>query len=207
MTVTNTAQMQIIVAAPSPADGIVGYSSNALQIGLMIGIAITVSACAIDANYPLSIFYRTRHPRMVTLLAPRLAVSLVATLVAFTLGLLAAWYETAVLIGAVDLDGLGRVWIAGFFTVTAYLAIAFLLTCFLRSVGTATTVAILLVLLSSILTTWPSVVPWTPVAFSDHLGVYEGAITLWKPAIASTAIALIAIVVGMVRSQRRQFTR
>lgn len=206
---TNTSQMQIIVAAPLPVDGIVGYTSNALQIGLMIGIAVTISACAIDANYALSIFYRTRHPRMATLLIPRLAVSLAATLVAFTLGLLAAWYETAVLIGKVDLGGLGRVWIAGILNITTYIAIAFLLTSFLRSVGTATTIAIVLVLLSSILTTWPAIVQWSPVAFTDHMHIYaaDGDVNLWKPAIASIAITLVAIVVGLLRSQQRQLTR
>lgn len=206
---TNTSQMQIIVAAPMPADGIIGYASNALQIGLMIGIAVTVSACAIDANYALSIFYRTRHPRMATLLIPRLVASLAATIVAFTLGMLAAWYETAVLIGSVDLGGLGRIWISGALNMTTYIAIAFLLTCFLRSVGMATTIAIVLILASSILTTWPSIVRWSPVAFTDLTRIYaaDGGVNLWKPAFASMAIALIAVLVGLVHSQRRQLTR
>ncbi len=197
-TSTNNSQIQIIVAAPNPIDGIVGYTSNALQIGLMIGIAVTVSACAIDANYALSIFYRTRHPRMVTLLIPRLTVSVAATWVAYTLGLLAAWYETAVLIGPVDLGGLGRVWIAGLLNMTAYIAIAFLLTSFLRSIGTVITIAIVLVLASSILTGWPSVVAWSPVAFIDQMRIYEADVNLWKPAIASIVIAVFAIVVGCI---------
>ncbi len=118
----------------------------------VLSSAVVVSVCAINANYARSIFYyRTRHPRMPTLLIPRLAVSLTATLVAFTLGLLAAWYETAILIANVDIGSLGRVWIVGVLNMTTYIAIGFLLTCFLRSVGTATT--IVLVLASSILTT------------------------------------------------------
>ena len=206
---TNNSQMQITVAAPLPVDGIVGYASNALQIGLMIGIAVTVSACAVDANFALAIFYRTRHPRMATLLIPRLVVSLAAIFVAFTLGLLAAWYETVVLIGAVDLGGLGRIWISGILNMTTYIAITFLLTCFLRSVGASTTIAIVLVLASSILTTWPSIVRWSPVAFTDLTRIYaaDGGVNLWKPAFASMAIALIAVAVGLVHSQRRQLTR
>jgi len=86
--------------------------------------------------------------------------------------LLAAWYETAVLIGKVDLGGLGRVWITGLLNLTTFITIAFLLTCFLRSIGIATTIAIVLVLASSILKTWPSVARWSPVAFSDQARIY-----------------------------------
>lgn len=204
---SNTSQMQIIVAAPQPVDGIVGYTSNALQIGLMVGIAIMVAACAIDANYALSVYYRTRHPRMVSLLIPRFAASLMATLVAFTLGLLAAWYETAALIGTVDLGGLWRVWLTGVLYISAFLSLAFLLTGVLRSVGVATTVAILLVLISSILTTWPSIARWPPVAFGDQKSIYMGDASLWRPALASLAISLVAVAVGVYRSQHRQLTR
>jgi len=204
---SNTSQMQIIVAAPQPVDGVVGYTGNALQIGLMIGIAVTVSACAIDANYALAIFYRTRERRMSKLLVPRFVVSLGATLVAFTLGLAAAWYETAVLIGAVDPGGLWRVWVTGVLYTSAFLSLAFLLTGFLRSVGVATTVAIVLVLVSSILTTWPSIVRWSPVAFGDQKSIYMGDASLWRPALASLAISLVAVAVGLYRGQHRQLTR
>ncbi len=204
---TNNAQVQVIIADPVPADGMVGYMGSAMQIGLMAGLAMLVSACAIDASYQLAIFYRTRRADLWTLLVPRLTVSLVTMTAGFVLGMAAAWYETAVLIGAPSAAGVLRLVVAGFFYQLAFGGLAFLLTAILRRVGPATAIAIVLVLLSSILTAWPSIARWSPVGLTDHAGIYVGAVDLRTAVAASLAIAAVAIGAGMAIAQRRQLDR
>jgi len=203
----NSGQMQITVAMPVPADGMVSYVNNALQIGLMVGLAMLVSACAIDASYPLAIFYRTRRRDLWTLLAPRLAVSLAAMTLGFTVGMVAAWYETAVLIGTPSGAGVLRLWIAGACYQVAFGALAFLLTGILRSVGMTTAIAIVLVLVSAILATWPDIARWSPVGLTDYAGIYAGT-TGMLPAIGiSLAMSAVAIVAGTITVQRRDLGR
>lgn len=200
-------QMQITVATPVPADGMVSYVNNALQIGLMVGLAMLVSACALDASYPLAIFYRTRRRDLWTLLAPRLAVSLAAMTLGFTVGMAAAWYETAVLIGTPSGAGVLRLWIAGTCYQVAFGALAFLLTSIVRSVGMTTAIAIVLVLVSSILATWPDIARWSPVGLTDYTGIYAGT-TSMLPAIGiSLAASAVAIVAGTIIVQRRDLGR
>ena len=203
----NSGQMQIVVATPVPADGMVGYTNNALQIGLMVGLAMLVSACAIDASYPLAIFYRTRRRDLWTLLAPRLAVSLATMTLGFTLGMAAAWYETAVLIGTPSFAGVSRLWIAGCCYQIAFGALAFLLTGILRSVGMTTAIAIVLVLVSSILATWPTIARWSPVGLADYPGIYAGTAAMLSAILVSLVIAVLAVVAGMVSVQRRDLGR
>jgi ABC-2 type transport system permease protein len=204
---TNSSQIRITVAEPVPADGMVGYMGSAMQIGLLVGLAMLVSACAIDASYPLAIFYRTRRRDLWTLLVPRVTVSLATMTFGFALGMAAAWYETAVLIGTPSFAGTMRLLAAGFCYQLAFGGVAFLLTAILRSVGTTTAIAIVLVLVSSVLTTWPSVARWSPVGLTDYAGIYAGTTGLRTAIVASLVIAAVAIGAGMTIAQRRQLTR
>lgn len=204
---TNTAQIQVTVADPVPADGIVSYLGSAMQIGLMVGLALLVSACAIDASYQLAIFYRTRRADLWTLLMPRLAVSLLTMTGGFTLGLLAAWYETTVLIGTPTVSGLLRLLGAGICYQLAFGGVAFLLVAILRSVGTTTAIAIVLVLLSSILTTWPEIARWSPVGLTDYAGIYAGTTGIGPAILAAFGVAALTIGCGMAIAQRRTLER
>ncbi|MGC4108117.1 MAG: hypothetical protein QM753_17475 [Thermomicrobiales bacterium] len=203
----NTDQMQVTVADPVPADGMVGYLGSAMQIGLMVGLAMLVSACAIDASYSLAIFSRTRRKDIWTLLVPRLTIALATMTAAFTLGMAAAWYETTVLIGAPSPAGMMRLWIAGACYQLAFGALAFLLTGIVRSVGTTTAIAIVAVLLSSILTTWPAIARWSPVGLTDYPGIYRGTTGMLPSIAASLIVTVIATIAGMVVVQRRDLTR
>jgi len=204
---TNSAQIHVTVAEPIPADGMIGYMGSAMQIGLMVGLAMLVSACAIDASYQLAIFYRTRRADLWTLLVPRLTVSLITMTAGFALGMAAAWYETMVLIGTPSGAGVLRLLAAGFCYQLAFGGVAFLLTAILRSVGNTTAIAIVLVLLSSILTTWPSVARWSPVGLTDYASVYAGTTGLGTAIVASLVIAAVAIGAGTTIAQHRQLER
>ena len=94
--------VQVILAHPTPKDGIANYISQISQIsqtGLVVVIVITAGALTFDARRGLSTFLRTRTTSMWQLIAPRFTVNAVAAGAAYTLGTLAAWYETALLLG------------------------------------------------------------------------------------------------------------
>jgi ABC-2 type transport system permease protein len=87
---------------PVPADGIIQYVNNAVQVGTLVTIIVAAGALAFDSIAEMGVFLRTRVGSVWRILAPRLAVSFLAASAAFVLGALAAWYETIVLLGALD---------------------------------------------------------------------------------------------------------
>ena len=133
---------------PVPADGIAQFTANANQIGLLVAVVVAAGALVIDAIPEMSIFLRTRVAEVGRLLAPRLLVSLIAVAAAFLIGLLGAWYETAVLLGGLPVGAMA----AGALMTILYLAFVVALTAAVGSrlgsvLGTvATTVVVLLVL-------------------------------------------------------------
>ena len=95
-------EIQVTVPDPVPADGMVQFSANAQQIGLLVVVVVAARALALDAVPEMSVFLRTRVRRVASLLAPRYLVATAAAAAAFVLGTLAAWYETAVLLGGLS---------------------------------------------------------------------------------------------------------
>lgn len=87
---------------PVPADGMVQYIGNAIQVGTLVAVIVAAGSLAFDAVPEMGVFLRTRVPSVSRILLPRLVVPFVAIAAGFVLGVLAAWYETAVLLGALD---------------------------------------------------------------------------------------------------------
>jgi ABC-2 type transport system permease protein len=92
--------VQVIIAHPTPQDGITNYISQISQTGLIVVVVIAASALTFDARRGLSTFLRARATSMWQLIAPRFTVNAAAAVTAYTLGTLAAWYETALLLGS-----------------------------------------------------------------------------------------------------------
>jgi ABC-2 type transport system permease protein len=94
--------VEIKVPDPVPPDGMAEYVSNAMQIGIVVTVVVAAGALAVDTLPEMGAFLRTRVPSAWRLLAPRLIVTFAATATAFTLGTLAAWYETWALLGGLE---------------------------------------------------------------------------------------------------------
>ena len=84
---------------PRPADGIAQFVGNASQIGLLVVVLVASSALAFDARREMAVFLRTRVDNVRHIVVPAYAVNAAAAGAALTIGALAAWYETAVLLG------------------------------------------------------------------------------------------------------------
>ena len=92
--------VQVIMPPPTPKDGIANYISQVSQTGLIVVIVITAGAFTFDARRGLSTFLHTRTTSVWQLIAPRFTVNAAAAVTTYTLGTLAAWYETALLLGS-----------------------------------------------------------------------------------------------------------
>ena len=185
--------IKVIVPTPIPADGIDSYVKNASQIGLLVAIVIAAGALALDSKPEWSAFLRTRARGLAQLVWPRFAVNAAAAAVAFVAGALAAWYETAVLIGGVPAGAMA----AGIVYGAVYLAFAVgmvaLATGVTRStigaIGLSLAVLVFLPLLGAV----PLFEPWMPSKLVGALGeLVRGAPATDYLRAAAVSVALTA---------------
>jgi ABC-2 type transport system permease protein len=91
--------IQVIFPPPTPVAGLEQFMANALQVGLLVVLAIAAGALAFDNPPERAMFYRSRVTGAWSLLAPRYTVTALAACGAFILGTAGAWYETVILLG------------------------------------------------------------------------------------------------------------
>lgn len=99
---TGSGGITVLAAEPRPLDGIGGFTSNTVQVGLLVFAFVVASALAVDAHREMAVFLRTRVPRYRDLLLPKYVTTVAAGGACFLLGTLAAWYGTVVWLGALD---------------------------------------------------------------------------------------------------------
>jgi ABC-2 type transport system permease protein len=200
-------EITVIMPPPTPADGIAQFSANTQQIGLLVVAVVAAGALALDALPEMGIFLRTRVAPAWRLLAPRYLVAVGAAAVAFLLGWAAAWYETAVLLGAVPAGamlagaGYGLAYLA--FAVAVVAAVAQRTDSLPAAVAGSVAALIALPLLGLI----PSVAPWLPshlVGALDALvaGKAAGADYLGAAAVCVGATAALLAVAARTAASR-----
>ena len=198
--------VQVIIAHPTAKDGIANYISQASQTGLIVVVVITAGAFTFDARRGLSVFLRTRANNMWQLIAPRFAVNAAAAVAAYTLGTLAAWYETALLLGSPPAGAM----LAGLLCGSVFLVFAVSVTAAAASVARRTlatvgiTLGVLLTLpilgIAGPLHAWlPSTLVTAPVALIGHSSLGD-----YLPALATTAISsALLLTMATLRLARR----
>ena len=98
--------IQVVVPDPIPVDGIVQFTGNIYPIGLLVAVIFAAGALTPRALPEMAIFLRTRVTSAVRLVIPRFTVVFAAAAAAYVIGIGIAWYETAVLLGALPAGGL-----------------------------------------------------------------------------------------------------
>lgn len=194
----------ITVPPPTPKDGIAQYISQVSQTGLVVVVVVAAGALALDGRRGVATFLRTRARSIQALLLPRYVVSSLAAVSAYALGTLAAWYETALLIGPLPVGPL----LAGLLCQAVFLLFAVAVVAVAASVargtmGTiGTALAVLLVLpilgVASAVHDWmPSTLVNAPVELLARADLGD-----YVPALAVAAVAtptLLAIAVARLR--------
>lgn len=198
--------VQVVVTPPTAADGITNYVSQVSQTGLIVLIVITAGSVTFDTRRGLATFLRTRTTSMWQLVAPRFTVNAAAAVAAYALGTVAAWYETALLLGSPPAGAM----LAGLLCGATYLVFAVSVTTAAASMVRSTfgtvgmTVAVLLALpllgMVGPLHRWlPSTLVTAPVEL-----IGRATLTGYLPALAVSAIgAALLLVVATLRLQRR----
>ncbi|MFH9979857.1 hypothetical protein ACH4ND_11505 [Streptomyces sp. NPDC017179] len=200
-------RVKIVFPPPVPADGVVQYVSNALGIGLIVTVVVAAYACSIDAGTALSVFYRTRARRFGDLLVPRFAVSAAGAVGGYLAGLLAAWYETAVLLGNPGTAAMGRTALVGSVYLVFAVAVTALAATLARStlgtVGYALLVLFTLPLLGAVphMSRWlPTELTRAPDAFLRHTATDEAQRAL----AVAVVLALACVAAAVLRGARRE---
>lgn len=186
---------------PTPVDGIAQFASNAVQLGTLVAVVVAAGALAIDAIPEMGVFVRTRSRGLARVLLPRYVVPTVAAVLAYVVGVGAAWYETWVLIGAPDAAGV--VWGTVFGALYLAFAISVVAVVAARASSVLGTVGISLValLVLPILSVVGSIGRWSPaqlaIALADlaaggfDLGDYLGSVLVTL--VATPALLWLAV--------------
>jgi ABC-2 type transport system permease protein len=187
-----SSSVQIIVPDPTPRDGMLNYVGQTGQTGLIVVVVVAAGALTLDSQRGMAAFYRTRAAGLGALLMPRYVVSTAAAATASTLGTLACWYATTLLLG--DLPA-GAV-LAGAVCSAAYLAFAVAVVAAAASLarGTLGTVGISLgvLLVLPVLGLIDPVHPWLPSTLVQAPAELLGGSSIPDFARA-LAVALVAV--------------
>jgi len=205
---SNTARIKVIAPPPSAADGISGYASNALLIGLIVMVFVAASACMIDGRPALSAFYRTRQSNYWRLLLPRVVSVAAAGVGAYLLGLACAWYETAVLLGAPEAAAM----VESAALVALYLVFAAAVTA-AATTGARSTVAaaawsLAVLLLIGVVSAVPQLKDWLPAQLTDSPDALVRHTEVMSHYLRASIVCAIAVGVLMLwaawRGERRE---
>lgn len=200
-------QIRVTVPPPVPADGISAYVNDAMLPGLIVSVVVAAYACAVDSNPALSVFYRTRVKRFSTLIVPRVAVSAAGVVVGYLIGLLVAWYETTVLIGAPDVSAMFYSALFGSVYLVLAMAVTALAGTVVRSRLGTVGITLVFLLLCPIVGQIPALSRWMP---SELVGAPEALLRhtavdhFQRPLAMSVLLAMGLLVLASFRGERRE---
>ncbi len=190
----NTDQLTIHAAPATPDDGITLFNQSAMQLGLILAVAVAVTSMAWDARTGSSIYYRTRVAHLSTVTIPRLAVTWIAAIVAYALGLLLAVVMTNLTIGRISSDMVVGVWAGSTIYLVMTMAIGFLVMSLARRTAPAIAVAVatILALVLPLLSQFPALSAWTPTMLLT--GSTDGVQHLGLPILSALIVTALCVV-------------
>jgi ABC-2 type transport system permease protein len=191
--------VRVTMPPPTPADGVNSYVTEVTLVGLILVVVFAAGALSFDTKRGLATFLRTRVGSMWQLVTPRFAVNAGAAVVAYVLGTLAAWYETAVLIGAPPAGAMLAGMLCGVVYFVLAVAVAAFAAAWVRSTIGAVGVALGILLLLPIAGVFRPIANWLPSALVNApVDLVNGTahLTHFVPALAvslaASAVALLA---------------
>lgn len=195
------------IPEPVPVDGIVQYVGNISQLGLIVVTAIAAQALAIDSTPGLAAFYRTRQPHPRSWVLPRWAATTLAAGAAWTLGLLAAVYETVLLIGPLPLGATVLGWALWVVYLGFVVALVALSAALVRSKVAVIALCVGLLVAIALVGVVPQIGDWLPshlVGAPAALVAHDAAGGDFVAATGVTLVATAAALLGAVRMLRRR---
>lgn len=188
----------IVFPPPVPADGMIQYVSNAMQIGTLVAVVVAAGSVAFDAVPEMGIFLRTRVARVERILLPRVTVTIAAVVAAFVGGALAAWYETWALLGAPDTGSVLAGIACGALFLVFVVALVSAVSGRASSVLATVAVSIVILLALPIVGVVDRLGRWLPTHLAGALGALPAGTTQPADYLGAAAVTLI-LVVGLLR--------
>ena len=199
--VSSVGGLEVILPEPTPAGGFTQYVSNVSQLGVLAVVVISASSLAVDQPSEMGIFLRTRVRSAVDLVVPRVVVVFTVAMAAWIIGVLAAWYETTILLGGVSPAAVA----AGTAYGAVYLVFVVALLAALAALGRSTVATVLVGVVTlaalPIIALVPAVERWVP---SELVGALDGMVAGAPldgplPAAGTALVASAALLVLAVR--------
>jgi ABC-2 type transport system permease protein len=183
---------------PVPADGITQFVGNASQIGLLAVVMVAASALAFDARREMAVFLRTRVRGVRDIIVPAYAINAGAAVAGLVGGSLAAWYETAVLLGGLPpLSMVAGVVYGALFLAFAVAATA-LVASFVKGVLATSGVTLVALLGLAIVGNLAPLHRWLPTRLAGAMaGLVRGEhVVDYLPAAATSIVVTVGAVIG-----------
>lgn len=198
--------VQIESPPPTVEAAIAQYTASVSQLGLLVVLIAAAGALNVHQQSGLAFFLRTRVPDGRRLLLPRFVVPSAAAAGAFTVGALAAWYETAVLIGTPSMGGM----LAGIVLTSIYFVFAVATVALAASVAPSTITAVALatgVLLAlPVLGVVDAVADWLPSRLLGALPVLAAGAGI-RGFLPAALVALLLAAAGLLVAMNRTVAR
>ncbi|HSF26869.1 MAG TPA: ABC transporter [Actinomycetes bacterium] len=187
----------IVAPDPVPADGLAAFVNNASQIGLVVVVIVAALALTLDARPGLAVFYRTRVRRPADLVVPRFVVAASAAALAYLAGLLAAVYETVVLLGGIDPLDVAMGGLLGMLYLVFAVAVVALAASRSRSVLATVGITLGALLALPIVGVWAPLGRWLPSALVGAQDALARGVKTPGDYLGATAVTLV-LTVGLV---------
>jgi ABC-2 type transport system permease protein len=192
---------------PTPADGIDQFIGNAAQLGLLVVAFVAGSALAFDARREMAVFLRTRVGHVRDIVVPAYVVNTTAAVTALVLGSLAAWYETAVLLGGLPPARMVLGMALGALFLAFVVALSALVASFVRGVVATAGITLGVLLGMGVAGSIGDLGRWLPTALLTAMtGLVRGADPAsYLPATVGTALAAaVALLAATTLDARRE---
>lgn len=192
-----TEQLTILAAEATAADGIALFNQSAMQLGLIVAVAVAVTALGWDARPGSSIFYRTRVRRLGWLTTPRLIVGLAVVVTCYLAALGVATVMTTIVIAPPDLSSVATVGVASSVYLVLAMSIGHLIMAVTRRTAPALAIGTVLMLLLPLLNSVTATAAWSPTALANATAMTPAEL-VWPFVSAAVAIAICVVVADLV---------
>lgn len=195
-----------IEAAPATAtSAITIFNQSAMQLGLILAVAVAITALSWDSRPGSSIFYRVRLRRLSQLTVPRLATGWAVVAVSYALGLALAAGLTTATIGPVPWSLTLRVGLASIAYLVMSMAIGHLIMTLTRRTAPAISVAAILLIVLPVFSQVPFLSSWFPTTLLTATTA-SGADLVW-PALSAISFTVACVVVASLVATRQSLRR
>lgn len=200
-----TEQLTIQAAAATPEDGIALFNQSAMQLGLILAVAVAITSLGWDARPGSSVFYRTRVRHLARLTVPRLVIGCTVVVASYLLALGLTAVLTNVTIGAVDPGLVLAVGVASSVYLVMAMSVGYLIMALTRRTAPALATATVLMLILPLANSLGTAATWAPTALLAVSA--NGLAPLVLPLTSAAIVAAACVLAANAVSHRQKFRR